>query len=71
MVMHLAPTAQLFLDSVLHCHGPPDTIVSDRDPRFTGGFWDTMFQVLRTKLTKPTADHPQTDNQTERVNRVL
>ncbi|POM63375.1 Reverse transcriptase [Phytophthora palmivora] len=45
--------------------------VSDRDPRFTGAFWDTLFQLLGTKLTMTTADHPQTDGQTERVNCVL
>ncbi|POM65859.1 Pol protein [Phytophthora palmivora] len=48
-----------------------ETLVSDRDPRFTGAFWDTLFQLLGTKLTMSTADHPQTDGQTERVNRVL
>ncbi|POM66165.1 Pol protein [Phytophthora palmivora] len=63
--------AQLFLDSVFRYHGLPETIVSDRDPRFTGAFWDTLFQLLGTKLTMSTADHPQTDGQTERVNRVL
>ncbi|POM63477.1 Pol protein [Phytophthora palmivora] len=63
--------AQLFLDSVFRYHGLPETIVSDRDPRFTGAFWDTLFQLLGTKLTMSTADHPQTDSQTERVNRVL
>ncbi|POM66408.1 Pol protein [Phytophthora palmivora] len=70
-MVHLAPVrdkvtgkhvAQLFLDS---------TIVSDQDPRFTGTFWDTLFPLLGTKLTMSTADHPQTDGQTERVNRVL
>ncbi|POM59025.1 Pol protein [Phytophthora palmivora] len=65
------PAAQLFLDSVFRYHGLPETIVSDRDPRFTGAFWDTLFQLLGTKLTMSTADHPQTDGQTERVNRVL
>ncbi|POM74671.1 Inositol-3-phosphate synthase [Phytophthora palmivora] len=30
--------AQLFLDSVFHYHGLPETIVSDRDLRFTGAF---------------------------------
>ncbi|POM77777.1 LOW QUALITY PROTEIN: Pol protein [Phytophthora palmivora] len=78
--VHLAPVrdkvtgkqaAQLFLDSVFRYHGLPETIVSDRDPRFTGAFWDTLFQLLGTKLTMSTADHPQTDGQTERVNRVL
>ncbi|POM60905.1 Pol protein [Phytophthora palmivora] len=66
--VHLAP---LFLDSVFRYHGLPETIVSDRDPRFTGAFWDTLFQLLGTKLTMSTADHPQTDGQTECVNRVL
>ncbi|POM61625.1 reverse transcriptase [Phytophthora palmivora] len=79
-MVHLAPVrdkvtgkqaAQLFLDSVFRYHGLPETIVSDRDPRFTGAFWDTLFQLLGTKLTMSTADDPQTDGQTERVNRVL
>ncbi|POM77142.1 Pol protein [Phytophthora palmivora] len=47
------------------------TIVSDRDRHITGAFWDTLFQLLGTTLTMSTADHPQTDGQTERVNRVL
>ncbi|POM70594.1 Pol protein [Phytophthora palmivora] len=51
-MVHLAPVrdkvtgkqaAQLFLDSVFRYHGLPETIVSDRDPRFTGAFWDTLF----------------------------
>ncbi|POM79140.1 LOW QUALITY PROTEIN: Putative retroelement [Phytophthora palmivora] len=46
-MVHLAPVrdkvtgkqaAQLFLDSVFRYHGLPETIVSDRDPRFTGAF---------------------------------
>ncbi|POM64640.1 Pol protein [Phytophthora palmivora] len=56
-MVHLAPVrdkvtgkqaAQLFLDSVFRYHGLPETIVSDRDPRFTGAFWDTLFQLLGT-----------------------
>ncbi|POM64538.1 Putative retroelement [Phytophthora palmivora] len=79
-MMHLAPVrdkvtgkqaAQLFLDSVFRYHGLPETIVSDRDPRFPGAFWDTLFQLLGTRLTMSTADLPQTDGQTEHVNRVL
>ncbi|POM61183.1 reverse transcriptase [Phytophthora palmivora] len=78
--MHLAPvrdkvtgkqSAQSFLDSVFRYHGLSKTIVSDRAPCFTGAFWDTLFQLLGTKLPMSTADHPQTGDQTERVNRVL
>ncbi|POM71432.1 Pol protein [Phytophthora palmivora] len=79
-MVHLAPVrdkvtgkqaAQLFLHNVFRYHSRPETIVSDRDPRFTGAFWDTLFQLLGTKLTMSTADYPQRDGQTERVNRVL
>ncbi|KAG3054956.1 hypothetical protein PI125_g25784 [Phytophthora idaei] len=52
-------------------HGTPLDIVSDRDPRFTARFWQEVFILLGTQLSMPTADHPQTDGQTERVNRVL
>ncbi|KAG3060374.1 hypothetical protein PC129_g20457 [Phytophthora cactorum] len=49
----------------------PLDIVSDRDPRFTARFWQEVFTLLGTQLSMSTADHPQTDGQTERVNRVL
>ncbi|POM67904.1 Pol protein [Phytophthora palmivora] len=76
-IVHLAPVrdkvtgkqaAQLFLDSVFRYHGLPETIVSDRDPRFAGAFWDTLFQLLGTKLAMSTA---QADGQTESVSRAL
>jgi len=52
-------------------HGLPSVIVSDRDPRWTGNFWRALFKALGTKLAFSTPYHPQTDGQTERLNRVL
>ncbi|KAG2768880.1 hypothetical protein Pcac1_g19965 [Phytophthora cactorum] len=64
-------TARLFVDMVFKHHGMPLDIVSDRDPRFTARFWREVFTLLGSQLSMSTAEHPQTDGQTERVNRVL
>lgn len=62
--------ARLFIDNVYRLHGLPKSIVSDRDPRFTGNFWRSLFKILKTKLNMTTAFHPQADGQTERTNRT-
>nr|CAI72333.1 putative polyprotein [Phytophthora infestans] len=64
-------TALLVLERVFRQHGLPEAIGSDRDPRFTAEFWTSLFSVLGTGLDMSTADHPQADGQTERVNRVV
>ncbi|KAG2960384.1 hypothetical protein PC119_g26399 [Phytophthora cactorum] len=64
-------TARLFVDMVFKHHGMPLDIVSDRDPRFTARFWQEVFTLLGTQLSMSTADHPQTDSQTDHMNRVL
>ncbi|KAE9025002.1 hypothetical protein PR003_g13141 [Phytophthora rubi] len=64
-----AETAAHFIDCVFRPHGLPQSIVSDRDPRFTSAFWSSLFQLLGTKLSMSTAAYPETDGQTERVNR--
>ncbi|KAF1334829.1 reverse transcriptase, partial [Globisporangium splendens] len=66
-----AQTARVFVDTVSHLHGMPQEIVSDRDPRFMARFWTETFALLGTKLSMSTPDHPETDGQTERVNRVV
>ena len=63
--------ARVFIDTVFKLHGLPRELVSERDPRFTAEFWQSVFQSLGTRLTMSTSDHPETDGQTERVNRVL
>ena len=64
-------TARLFHDVVFARHGMPRRLVSDRDTRFTSHFWKAFFDAMGTSLAMSTSYHPQTDGQTERVNRVL
>ena len=63
--------AQLFFDTIFRNHGLPRTIISDRDPRFTSKFWDSLFALLDTKLAMSTSYHPESDGQSERANRTL
>ena len=63
--------AQLYIDHVFRLHGLPESFVSDRDPRFVSAFWQHLCRLMGTRLDVSTADHPETDGQTERINRVL
>ena len=63
-------TAKLLLDALLrHGYGIPTSLVSDRDPRFTGQFWSALSRILGVGSSMSTAYHPETDGQTERANR--
>src|SRR5207302_8162920 len=63
--------ADLFFLHIFRHFGLPSTIISDRDSRFTGKFWQTLWAKLGMKLVISTTFHPQTDEQTERANQVL
>ena len=64
-------TAQLYRDHVWKHHGTQLTMVSDRGPQFNSRFMAELTRLLGTKQCLSTAFHPQSDGQTERVNRVL
>ena len=68
--VHLAPvsahitaetTANICIYLIFRHHGLPESIVSDRNPRFTSVFWAQLFQLLGTRLLMSMAAHPETD----------
>lgn len=79
-MVHLVPcrstdtasdVARHFVHNVWRLHGLPREIVSDRDPKFTGAFWTEVCRLVGCKQSMSTAFHPQSDGQTERMNRTL
>lgn len=63
--------ATVFMKNVYKLHGMPQVIISDRDRVFTSQLWEHLFTKSGTKLHMSSSYHPQTDGQTERVNRCL
>ncbi|KAK1680969.1 hypothetical protein QYE76_041817 [Lolium multiflorum] len=66
-----ASVARAFFDGIVRLHGFPSSIVSDRDPVFTGHVWRDLFGLAGVKLRMSTAFHPQTDGQSEVVNKII
>ncbi|RAX29328.1 UNVERIFIED_CONTAM: hypothetical protein DQE83_28155 [Escherichia coli] len=53
--------AELFFKNIVKYFGLPEDIISDRDARFTGRFWTSLFNALGSELKFSTANHPQTN----------
>ena len=51
---------------ILSMTGVPEILISDRDPKFTADFWQTLHKLLGTRLAMSTAHHAQTDGLAER-----
>ena len=78
--VHLIPTvstvtaegvAQLYVNHVFSMHGLSQSIISDRDPRFNAAFFQELMSLLGSHLKMSTANHPEADGQTERMNRIV
>ncbi|GJJ74408.1 hypothetical protein EMPS_06766 [Entomortierella parvispora] len=68
---HAVDVAHQFFDNIFKLHGKPTSIISDRDTRFTSRFWQELHRLMDVKLALSTAYHPQTDGQTEVMNKTL
>ena len=62
---------RLFFNDVAKYFGILEDIVSDKDSRFTGKSWVDLFKMIGAKFKFSTTNHPQTDEQTKRVNFIL
>lgn len=66
-----ADLSQIYLQEIVRLHGLPESIVSDRDSKFTAAWWRELHRLLGVKLLMSTSYHPQTDGLTERTNRSV
>jgi transposase InsO family protein len=62
---------EIYIARMLCLHCVPKTIISDRGSQFVARFWEKLHASLGTRLIHSSAYHPQTDDQTERVNQIL
>ncbi|CDJ63306.1 hypothetical protein ENH_00040050 [Eimeria necatrix] len=66
-----ADTVELLADSLIRYHGFPEVLISDHDPRFQSDLWNQLCRRFNIKRCMSSSYHPQSDGQTERVNRTL
>lgn len=60
-----------FFTDIVHLHGMPQSMVSDRAPMFTSIFLKELMRLMGTKLHMTSAFHPQSNDQIEATNRVI
>lgn len=63
--------ANCFFSEIFKLHGLPDSIVSDRDPKFTSKFWGQLMKRCGVTSQMSSTHHPQTDGSSEIMNRML
>lgn len=60
-----------FFKHIFRLHGLPDSLISNRDHKFTSKFWSRLMHCCGIRLKMSTSRHPQTDGSTEIVNRMV
>ena len=66
-----ADTVDVLADRLIRYHGLPEAVIPDRDPRFQSDLWQQLCTRFNIKRALSSSYHPQSDGQTERVNRTL
>jgi hypothetical protein len=61
MVVHM------FFTDIVHLYGIPTSIINNHEPMFTSNFWRELF----VQLHMLTVLHPQSDSQSEVVNKII
>lgn len=51
--------------------GLPAAVISDRDAKFTGEFWQQLMTMCKVRLRMTTAHHPAANGQAERTNATV
>eukprot|EP00253_Pinus_taeda_P034456 PITA_34456 len=57
--------AHLFFTEIIRLDGLPNSILFDKDVKFTGHFWHTVWKSMDTQLSFSSAYHPQNDGKRE------
>ncbi len=63
--------ANTFFSNLFKHHGMPDSIVSDRNPKFTSKVWTRLMGLCGVKLKMYSSRHPQTDGACEIMSRTV
>ena len=63
--------AKIYQDKIYKLHRVPRKILSDKGLQFTSKFMKELSKALGTKRILSTAYHPQTNEQTERMNQKI
>jgi hypothetical protein len=63
--------AEIYMKEVVGLYGVPKEIVSDKDPNFNSKFLKIFFNGFWNKLNFSTTYHPESNEKTNRTNRII